>query len=64
MKLKTFYSIPIEVELDHDEQCQFVGDILRSHYHDNYGILEDDVRADMARLHQYFTGKPIDYLER
>lgn len=64
MKLKTFQKVPVEIDLTKDEQYELVGNILREHYHDMYDILEDTERADMARVHEYFTGKPIDYLER
>lgn len=64
MRLKTFYKAPIEVELSDEEQYELVGEILREHYNENYDILEDNDRECMSRVHTYFTGKPIDYLER
>lgn len=64
MKLKTFQKVPVEIELDDDDQYELVGTILKNHYNETYDSLDDNDRNCFRRIYRYFTGLSIDYLER
>ena len=64
MLWKTYHKLPVVIDFSTEEGFEIAGKVMREYYRDCYDMLEDDVRADLSRLYQHFTGKPIDYLER